>query len=122
MCGRFTNKLTWTEVVALYRLTMDRPPHNMRADYNVCPTDPVHTIVEHEGQRDLVQIRWGLVPYWWSKPLKKLRAATFNDASGSFLYSFFLVEHCAARRLQSLAGQRRYFSVPAAFLCLLRIR
>jgi putative SOS response-associated peptidase YedK len=55
MCGRFTNKLTWTEIVALYRLTMDRPPHNMRADYNVCPTDPVDTIVELEGQRDLVQ-------------------------------------------------------------------
>jgi putative SOS response-associated peptidase YedK len=78
MCGRFTNKLTWTEIVALYRLTMDRPPHNMRADYNVCPTDPVDTVVEHEGQRDLVQMRWGLVPYWWSKPLKELRAATFN--------------------------------------------
>jgi hypothetical protein len=27
----------------------------MRADYNVCPTDPVDTIVELEGQRDLVQ-------------------------------------------------------------------
>ena len=41
MCGRFTNKLTWAEIVALYGLTMDRPPHNMRADYKVCPTDPV---------------------------------------------------------------------------------
>jgi putative SOS response-associated peptidase YedK len=23
-------------------------------------------------------MRWGLVPWWWSKPLKKLRMATFN--------------------------------------------
>src|SRR5437879_2043250 len=23
-------------------------------------------------------MRWGLVPYWWSKPLKELRLATFN--------------------------------------------
>jgi putative SOS response-associated peptidase YedK len=23
-------------------------------------------------------LRWGLVPWWWSKPLKELRAATFN--------------------------------------------
>jgi hypothetical protein len=29
MCGRFTNKLTWAEIVALYRLTMERPPHNL---------------------------------------------------------------------------------------------
>jgi putative SOS response-associated peptidase YedK len=23
-------------------------------------------------------VRWGLVPWWWSKPLKELRMATFN--------------------------------------------
>jgi len=23
-------------------------------------------------------MRWGLVPFWWSKPLKELRLATFN--------------------------------------------
>jgi putative SOS response-associated peptidase YedK len=78
MCGRFTVKTTWAELVALYRLTMDAPPHNLRPRYNVCPTDPVDVVTERDGKRDLVPMRWGLVPWWWSKPLKELRMATFN--------------------------------------------
>jgi putative SOS response-associated peptidase YedK len=78
MCGRFTVKASWAELVALYRLTTDAPPHNLRPRHNVCPTDPADTVVEEDGKRDLVSMRWGLVPRWWSKPLKELRAATFN--------------------------------------------
>jgi putative SOS response-associated peptidase YedK len=78
MCGRFTARMTWTEIVALYRLTMNAPPHNMPPRYNICPTDPIDVVRENGGQRELAQIRWGLVPRWWSKPLKELRAATFN--------------------------------------------
>jgi putative SOS response-associated peptidase YedK len=37
MCGRFTNRLTWDEIVRLYRLTMKAPPHNLLPRYNVCP-------------------------------------------------------------------------------------
>ena len=75
MCGRFTVKATWAELVALYRLTMDAPPHNLRPGYNVCPTDPVDVVT---ADRQLVTMRWGLVPRWWNKPLKELRMATFN--------------------------------------------
>jgi putative SOS response-associated peptidase YedK len=49
MCGRFTYKLTWEELVRLYRLTLDQPARNTQARYNVCPTDPVDTIVERDG-------------------------------------------------------------------------
>jgi hypothetical protein len=38
MCGRATYKLTWEEIVALYRLTLGQPAVNTRARYNVCPT------------------------------------------------------------------------------------
>lgn len=78
MCGRFTAKMTWAEIVALYRLTMNAPPHNLRPIYNVCPTDPVDVVVAEEGKRQLVQMRWGLVPGWWSKSLKDVKMATFN--------------------------------------------
>ena len=57
---------------------MDAPPHNLRPRYNVCPTDPVDVVTAAEGKRELVTMRWGLVPYWWSKPLKELGMATFN--------------------------------------------
>ena len=62
---------------ALYRLTMDAPPHNLRPHYNVCPTDPIDVVTAEEGKRNLVTMRWGLVP-WCSKPFKELRMATFN--------------------------------------------
>ena len=78
MCGRFTVKATWAELVALYRLTTDAPPHNLRPRCNVCPTDPVDVVTAADGKRELVPMRWGLVPWWWSKPLKELRMATFN--------------------------------------------
>jgi putative SOS response-associated peptidase YedK len=57
---------------------MDAPPHNLRPRYNVCPTDPVDVVWAEEGKRELIPMRWGLVPRWWSKPLKEMRVATFN--------------------------------------------
>jgi putative SOS response-associated peptidase YedK len=78
MYGRFTHKLTWEELVWLYCPTLDQPARNTQARYDVCPTDPVDTIVERDGKRELVTMRWGLVPRWWPKPIKELRAATFN--------------------------------------------
>ena len=78
MCGRATYKLTWEEIVALYRLTLDQPAVNTRARYNVCPTTTIDTIVDQDGGRGLERMRWGLIPSWWSKPLKEMKLATFN--------------------------------------------
>jgi putative SOS response-associated peptidase YedK len=79
MCGRFTHKLTWEELMRLYRLTLDQPARNTQARYNVCPTDPVDTVIERDGKRELVSMRWGLVPRWWSKSLKDVKMASVHS-------------------------------------------
>jgi putative SOS response-associated peptidase YedK len=78
MCGRATYKLTWEEIVALYRLTLGQPAVNTRARFNVCPTTTIDTILDQDGKRRLERMRWGLIPSWWSKPLKDMKLATFN--------------------------------------------
>jgi putative SOS response-associated peptidase YedK len=78
MCGRTSYKLTWEEIVALYRLTLGPAPHNFQPRFNVCPTTQIDTIVAEDDARHLERMRWGLVPYWWKKPLKELKLATFN--------------------------------------------
>jgi hypothetical protein len=78
MCGRATYKLAWEEIVALYRLTLDQAAVNTRARYNVCPTTTTDTILDQDGKHRLERMRWGLIPSWWSKPLKDMKLATFN--------------------------------------------
>src|SRR5271154_3990793 len=75
MCGRFADALTWQDLERLYRLTLDQPLTNTQARYNVCPTDPIDTIAWRDGKRKLMSMHWGLIPSWWSKPIK---LAAFN--------------------------------------------
>jgi putative SOS response-associated peptidase YedK len=78
MCGRFTNRPTWREIVALYRLTVPASPErNLPARYNICPTQKIDTVIDRDGKRDLVPMRWGLVPSWWKKTAKET-PSTFN--------------------------------------------
>ena len=97
MCGRFTVKAAWAELVALYRLTMNAPPHNLRPRYNVCPTDPVDVVTAAEGKRELVPMRWGLIPRWWSKTIKEVKMATFNAGQRRLRQSHSSAMHSNAR-------------------------
>lgn len=82
MCGRFTYRLTWPEIVRLYQLPLDIPPRNPRPRYNICPTTTIDVVVGREGERELVPMRWGLVPAWWPKPLRSIKD-TFNARAES---------------------------------------
>jgi putative SOS response-associated peptidase YedK len=76
MCGRFTQRYTWREIHDLYDLT--GAARNLQAHYNIAPTDTVDVVkFANGGTTELVPMRWGLIPYWWKKPLKQL-PATFN--------------------------------------------
>jgi putative SOS response-associated peptidase YedK len=79
MCGRFTNRLTWSEIVRFYRLAVPAiPERNLPARYNICPTDTIDVVIGRNGERELVPMRWGLVPSWWRRPLREFKVATFN--------------------------------------------
>lgn len=67
MCGRFTNRYTWRELVALYRIT---EPYvgvglNLQPRFNFAPLQRGPVIrLDREGRREPVMMRWGLVPSW----------------------------------------------------------
>jgi putative SOS response-associated peptidase YedK len=58
MCGRFSHRLSWQEIQALYQLTSARS--NLEPRYNVCRTDTISAVVERDGRRELVPMGWGL--------------------------------------------------------------
>lgn len=71
MCGRYTNRLSWREMVELYRITEGVAPRNdWQARYNIAPTQhaPVVRIHPETGGRELALFRWSLVPAWSAGP------------------------------------------------------
>jgi len=66
MCGRY---LITTPLEAIRQIfKVDQSP-NLAPRYNVAPTQTVPIIRRGDGGRELVTVRWGLVPFW-AKDLK----------------------------------------------------
>src|ERR1041385_135828 len=78
MCGRAKTPNDYCErKIGLW--FADRfPAPNLKASWNIAPTDPMLTAVRDRetGTRRPVLMRWGLIP-WWSKDMK-LQFSTFN--------------------------------------------
>ena len=64
MCGRFTNRLTWPQIHDLYQLPDSAPASNFPPRYNIAPTQRSFVVRLKDRQRELAQLRWGLVPFW----------------------------------------------------------
>ena len=75
MCGRFTQHYTWTQIHNF--LNVFGPLRNLQPRYNIAPTTSVDVVRSGDNNRELVSMRWGLVPFFWKKSLKEL-PATFN--------------------------------------------
>lgn len=78
MCGRGTQRYSWDEVREYLTLLPSQPSLNLEPRYNVAPTTQVDVVREVDGQRELVKMRWGLIPSWWNKPLRDMKFSTFN--------------------------------------------
>ena len=66
MCGRYTQRRSWSELVRLYRITDSPERPNLPPRYNIAPTEdvPAVRIRPSDEERELVLLRWGLVPSW----------------------------------------------------------
>ena len=116
MCGRFTQNYTWEEVYAF--LNVFGTPRNLRPRYNVAPTTNIDVIrLDREGRRELVSMRWGLVPYFWKKSLKGV-PATFNARAETiaekpmFRESFKGFFYAKVRKATRTLGAFRPDSIP----------
>ena len=101
MCGRFTQHYTWAEINAFLDLTGSA--RNLRPHYNLAPTDAIDVARVGVGGRELIPMRWGLVPSWWGRPLKEL-PATFNARA----------ETVAVKAMFKAAFQSRRCIIPAS--------
>src|ERR1700742_2245826 len=65
MCGRYVRKSTRREIAAWFGAD-DDDALEWSASYNVAPQtfQPVVRLNRDTGQREIVLLRWGLIPYW----------------------------------------------------------
>ncbi len=84
MCGRFfRTEVSYEEYLAQFDLYQAEDFPGTEAAYNVAPTQtaPVVRQRRDDNRAELALARWGLVPFWWNKPLKEMKFSTFNARS-----------------------------------------
>lgn len=101
MCGRYALH-SQPEVIAL-QFGLEEQPQGLRARYNIAPTQEVPVVRRRsDGKRELVPMRWGLVPHWSKEP--KTRYSTINA----------MAETVESKPAYRTAFRRRRILVPAS--------
>lgn len=70
MCGRYTQLATWEELVRFFDLIPTQAP-NLKARYNIAPTQDAPVVRLGTSGRELSSERWSLVPSWSKEPRSK---------------------------------------------------
>ncbi|MCT4610495.1 MAG: SOS response-associated peptidase [Pelagimonas sp.] len=67
MCGRLAVTLPNDAMAQMFSA---RPANDLPdvPNYNVCPTTNIHVVLNPDGQRQLVSMRWGFLPHWYDTP------------------------------------------------------
>ena len=77
MCGRYASSRRPEDLVEEFEIDEVAVSEPLAPDYNVAPTKQVYAVVERPrpdqrddgpGQRQLREVRWGLVPFWAKDP------------------------------------------------------
>jgi putative SOS response-associated peptidase YedK len=66
MCGRYTLHADAEQIIR--RFLIGRGPGGLAPRFNVAPTQEIGVIRFREGQREIVPMRWGLIPSWATDP------------------------------------------------------
>lgn len=107
MCGRYLRRSDKQKLAQAFRLTQSEAFEKLIVadwDYNVAPTtfQPVIRLDEERGERELVLMRWGLVP-WFAKSAKDFGYSTINAKA----------ETVATSRMYQGPLERRRCLIPA---------
>ena len=63
MCGRYQLSLPFDDIVEHFEI-QSTPGLEFATRFNIAPTQSVPVVRNSSGQRELVTLRWGLVPHW----------------------------------------------------------
>jgi putative SOS response-associated peptidase YedK len=89
MCGKFTAKLSWTELVDFAHSTADAGDNDRSLIYRVMSNLPVIVLDRETGKRRVVPMRWGFPdPADWRRPRPIHARAETIDTTNAFAQAF----------------------------------
>jgi putative SOS response-associated peptidase YedK len=97
MCGRYVRKSSRTQIARSFDIDPDNLP-DFPPSYNVAPQtfQPVVRLNRNTGEREVVLMRWGLVPYWSKET--KIGYSTINAKAETVTTSSTFREAMKRRR------------------------